>query len=387
MRNLIKIGGVLVVFGVLLFFGAHLLFAQEATPIRPTRPPQLSQKTRTQDTTLRAASDSLTAQETYVSEVILRAPWATRSLVYGGEESPPGKFGLNVYEIPDSLKEELPAPPLPEGPTSFTVAPNGDIYITDPLNERIQRFDQNGNFVSVIPIPPLEKSKYLHIQDIPEVSDSARLESLRRAGKLPKDGEVPPKPKTTNWYQWYWKAICVDQDNNVYLLWDGPNKTCVHKYDQAGKLLKTYPVLGVGGVGGAAPQIFCDSIGALFIKFAYSGKAGKFIAVFQIATATEALNEQQQKDTFRRTNMLVDGEGAIYVERILQDNTDPKHYWTLLKKYNPDGNLVATLQWEWRVGESWGPFVVHRKLVDTKGNIYVYYSTKSGISITKWYKQ
>jgi hypothetical protein len=210
---------------------------------------------------------------------------------------------------------------------------------------------------------------------------------LRRAGKLPKDGKVPPKPKTTNGYQWYWKSICVNQDNDVYLLWDEPAKTSVNKYEQSGKLLKTYPVFGFVGVGGAAPQIFCDSTGALFIKFAYSGKEGKFIAVFQLATAIEALNEQQQRDTFRRTNMLVDGKGATYVEEIQQDNTDAKHYWTLIKKYNPDGNLVATLQWGWTVHESWGPLVVHSKLVDNNGNIYLYHSTKEGITITKWHKQ
>jgi hypothetical protein len=238
MRNLIKIGEVLVLFGVLLFFGAQLLFTQEATPIRPTRPP------RTQDTTLRVGSDSLTPQETYVSAVIISAPWGKKNLVYDGEESPAGEFGIRIYEVPESLQQFADVPP-PEGPTSFTVAPNGDIYITDPLNGRIQRFDANGNFVSVIRIPPVERSEY------GQESDSARMERLRRAGKLPKiDNQIPEKPndvqvapKGTNWYKsTATNLICVDRSNNVYLLRaEGYTNQSLYKYDQQGKLLATYP--------------------------------------------------------------------------------------------------------------------------------------------------
>jgi hypothetical protein len=241
MRNLIKIGGVMVVFGLLIFFGGQVLFTQETKPIRPTRPP------RTQDTTLRVGSDSLTAQETYISAVVISAPWAKKNLVYDGEESPPGEFGVYQYVVPESLKQWVDAG-KPEGPTSYTVAPNGDIYITDPLNERIQRFDANGNFVSVIPIPLPEWGEY-----VLELSDSAKVERLRRAGKLPKiHDQIPKEPNdvqegpTTlnryqNRYQYVWSLICVDQNNNVYLLWwEDYTEQTLCKYDQQGKLLATY---------------------------------------------------------------------------------------------------------------------------------------------------
>jgi hypothetical protein len=361
MKSLTKIGGLVVLCGLLVFFGATLLFTQEAKQIRPTRP------VKTADTT---------AQETYVSKVILSAPWAKKNLVYDGEESPPGEFGLQAFIFPeDSLKEELPAPPLPEGPTSFTIAPNGDIYITDPLNERIQRFDANGNFVSVIPIPPLEKSKYLHIQELPELqeSDSARVERLRRAGKLPKDGKVPPKPKTTNWYQYVWSLICADRSNNIYLLWWGDyTKQTLCKYDQQGKLLATYPFFPEVRIGGGLNKLYCDSTDRLL--FEYSRKlADKIILslkeelllkkpsapfTFQIGTADRMFTPEEQKATLRR-------EG----------------------RETSDFSKIRERAWKELPGKFWGPEIWDYEFVDEKGNFYLYWPTKEGIIITKWYKQ
>ncbi|MGB8657985.1 MAG: hypothetical protein WCE90_09415 [Candidatus Zixiibacteriota bacterium] len=112
-------------------------------------------------------------KETYTSKVILQAPWAKKNLVYDGEESPPGGFGVYQYVVPESLKGQGDAG-LPEGPTSFAVAPNGDIYITDPLNSRIQRFNPEGQFISVTPDIKTQRYK--------------------------------------------WTVICVDPKDNVYLL-------------------------------------------------------------------------------------------------------------------------------------------------------------------------
>jgi sugar lactone lactonase YvrE len=80
-------------------------------------------------------------QETYVSKVVIQAPWGAKNLVYDKEESKPGEFGFH------SSEEATIAP------NTFTIAPNGDIYIVDPLNKRIQRFNKDGQFISVIPIP------------------------------------------------------------------------------------------------------------------------------------------------------------------------------------------------------------------------------------------
>jgi hypothetical protein len=270
--------------------------------------------------------------------------------------------------------------PLPEGPTSFTVAPNGDIYITDPLNERIQRFDANGNFVSVIPIPPLEKSKYLHIQELPELSDSARTESLRRAGKLPKREEpydvqvVPPKPKPTNWYQYVWSLICADRSNYIYLLWWGDyTKQTLCKYDPQGKLLNTYPFFEEVRIGGGLNKLYCDSSDRLL--FEYSRKlADKIILslkeelllkkpsatfTFQIGTTNRVFTPEEQKTTLRRG-----GREIPDLSKLKQQT------WKQL----PGKLLELNTIWNY-------------DFIDEKANLYHYCPTKEGIVITKWYKQ
>jgi hypothetical protein len=326
-------------------------------------------------------SEATEEKDTYVSEVILRVPWAKRNLAYHGEQSPPGEFGLHAMALPDSLRGKLPDPPLPEGPTSFTVAPNGDIYITDPLNKRIQRFNANGSFVSVIPIPPLEKSEYLHIQELPELSDSAKVESLRRAGKLPKtldQNRKEPKdllsePKTINGYQYVWSLICVDQSNNVYLLWWGDyTKQTLCKYDQGGQLLATYPFFPEVRGRGAGNKLYCDESDALFFEYYRKLTHNGILSIkeqlllkepygpftFQIGTADRAFNSEEQKATLRRG-----------VRKAL------------------DLSEVKRQAWQELPGEFWGSQIWDYEYVDQDGNFYHYWPTKEGVIIAKWHKQ
>lgn len=279
MKSLIKPAGLVVVVGLLIFFGAKVLFTQEPSRIKPTRPP------RTQDTT---KVPEPIQKETYVSKVILQASWAEKNLVDDGEESPPGQFGIRVYSVPESLKEFGDAPP-PEGPTSFTVAPNGDIYITDPFNERIQRFDENGNFVSVIPIPHFEKSKYV------------------------------------KGYQHEWTLICADRYNNVYLLWwEDYTEQYLCKYDQEGKLLATYPLFPEVRFEGGG-KLYCDSSDTLFFEY-WRKDTDKIMPslkeelllkkpyapfTFQIGTADRVFSFEEQKRTLRKGVIKTGGAREI----------------------------------------------------------------------------
>jgi hypothetical protein len=283
--------------------------------------------TTDKDATKRATNPE---SEDIVSEVVLRAPWAEKNLVYDGEESPPGEFGLHSIVFPDSLRGKLPDPPLPEGPNAFTVAPNGDLYITDPLNKRIQRFDANGNFISVI--PNIEGSRY------------------------------------------EWSLICADRIGDVYLLWWGYNYTdqALRKYNQEGNLLTTYPLFPEVRFGGSC-RLYCDDSGRLF--FEYSRKeSGKIIVslkeelslkrpyagyTFQIGTWDLVFTPQQQEATLR--------EGVREVSN-----------WTEMKKLR---DLKASGE-GLELSNIW-----NRDFVDEKGDFYLYYPTTEGISITKWHKQ
>jgi hypothetical protein len=353
MKSLIKIGGVVVLFGLLVFFGAQLLFTQEVKQIRPIKPVKIA------DTT---------AQETYVSKVILSAPWGKKNLVYGKEESPPGEFGYHVSE-----ETEV-------GPSCFAVAPNGDIYIADRLNNRIQRFNSEGGFISTIPMP------------------------------------ISPVD------------ICIDQNNNLYLLrygWkpeelgDRPGTVgAVLKCDQKGNILKTYPVFT--GVKATANFIYCDKFGRIFVA---SG------GVYQVGTPTEVFSLEQQKNSeikgflginsvpldsncFFQAASLPQGRfRALFLVSFQGDTLKTyRSYppiqgsffgcdkqlniyvgsYSGMRKYNPNGDLIAG----WKFGCEKPYFEVYDfggsrgRTLDEKGNLYVLcYSEEDGIEVIKWYKQ
>jgi hypothetical protein len=215
-------------------------------------------------------SEGLADEQTYVSEVVLRAPWAEKNLVYDGEESPPGEFGLHSIVFPDSLRGKLPDPPLPQGPTAFTVAPNEDIYITDPLNYRIQSFGADGQFKSFVP--------------------GIRIE----------------------WYKW--GLVCVDRNQDLYLLcWGYNDRQVVQKYNRSGELVLTYPLFEQRGRGrGAGTRLECDSSGRLFLEYYKRMKRNDYILMtFQIGTVDQAFSAQQQKSTETRGSRTNRSAGKI----------------------------------------------------------------------------
>jgi hypothetical protein len=363
MKNLIKIGGIVVLFGLLAFFGAQLLFTQEVKQIKPIRP------SKPQDTI---------PKDTYVSKVIISAPWGEKNLYKyaGGEESPPGEFGYYVSE-----ETEL-------GPNAFTVAPNGDIYITDPLNKRIQKFSSEGGFLSAIPCTQMEH-------------------------------------------------LCVDAQGNIYTgRFDHTAYPVVYKYNQSGNLRATYQ-LGLKQESGphtppqyvwdGSGELYCDNKGRLFITYqkfydkplfpgdTLSSKAG---FLMQIGTSSMPLSFEQQKRTIKvggfpgantcaldRDQFFRSHSGKFYLVDFNEDTVkvitipnlkgfigfdgnlnaythdyDFEKKINVVRKYNPDGILISTIQYYPNHFVSPG--------VDCQGNLYVFTWFKDkGVEVTKCYKQ
>jgi hypothetical protein len=240
MGKLVKIRGPAVVCALIVLFGIIFLFGHESPGIQP------SGLGEAQYANLRLGSEPSTAQESYVPEVIISAPWGEKNLVYDGEASPPGQFGYHVNE-----ETEM-------GPSCFAVAPNGDIYIVDPLNKRLQKYTSGGSFVSTIPFASLGKD-------------------LRTISVV---------------------DLCVDRDDNIYLLLYGPradwdkatedNMGRVLKCDQQGNLLQTYPVLT--GVASTANFVYCDEQGRIFM-------ACRGVGPYQLGTSEHVFPLDQQRDS------------------------------------------------------------------------------------------
>jgi hypothetical protein len=328
-------------------------------------------------------------QETYVSEVIIQAPWGEQSLYdstygwYAGkEESKPGEFGYYASE-----ETEL-------SPNSFSVAPNGDIYINDILNKRVQRFSPGGALISVIPI---------------------------NAG-----------------------LICVDNENNIYTTRAGRPLWYIDKYDQSGNLLKSYPIdiyskrkisddwIESRGLGG----LYCDNSGNVFIAFRYDfmklDRAAKAFldsswgGLCQVGAAASAFSLEEQKnytiregflganssalaqgyfigvggrlhlvsfqgDTIRTYHSIrgsfmgCDEEGNVYTQESnlhVYGNEDRETLAPLVRKYNTKGELVASFKY-WCEKPYYGSIT----FLDNKGNLYLLsQSFKDGLRIIKWSK-
>jgi len=361
MRAYFKLMMVLVVVGILLAGYALLATGQKKTALSEG-----------------VESKEPSGQETYVSEVIIQAPWGEKNLYKwaGGEESKPGEFGHYV-----SRETEL-------GPNTFTVAPNGDIYINDQLNKRIQRFGPNGDFISVIPVS---------------------------AGNL----------------------MCVDKDNNIYAVVNLKRRLLgINKYDQAGNLLKSYPI---GTERKSLLNIFCDNSGRVFMEFLYSitrVEKGKEISIdwngiSQVGNSARAFSLEEQKSLTRKDAYLGsnsaaldkdllfhedhglawNGYGNLYLVSFAGDTVrvlkslrgfllgcdeslnvythqyDEKKHERVVRKYNSKGELISTFQY-WCGKPYTGIYTLRGcAFLDSKGNVYVFCeSYKDGIKVTKWYK-
>jgi hypothetical protein len=322
-------------------------------------------------------------RETYVSEVIIQAPWAEKCLYQygGGEESPPGEFGHYVSE-----ETEL-------GPNSFTVAPNGDIYVSDPLNKRLQRFGPNGQLLSVIPV---------------------------MAG-----------------------LICVDGANNIYTSRAGNPMWFIDKFDQTGNLLESYPIdiyrrrtFDGGTESRGLDGIYCDNSGNVFIAFHYElmkldKTAGSFSdtswgGLCQVGDAARvfSLDEQNSnmiKDGFWGANSSAvdqayfvgnpaklhlisfkgetlrtinstqgsfigqDKDGSIYTQQLnlaIYGDEDRETKAPLVRKYNVRGEQVASFKY-------WceKPYFGSLTYLDLNGNLYLLcQSLGDGLRVIKWHK-
>jgi hypothetical protein len=295
-----------------------------------------------------AQSDSGSAgKETYVSQVIIDAPW--------GKD--PGQFG--IYE-PDEGPNH--------GPFTFTISSQAEIFIYDSVNHRIQKFDSNGRFISVIPLT------------------ATGIE------------------------------ICVDPSGNVYLYHTSRVPQLIIQYDSKGNLLKEYPNLwddeGMRVFGGA--HIYCDKSGKLFLS--YHSDSLKTYVFFQVGTTEINFLPEQQKATFRKgfvgTNTVVfDQEknlqlrgnrfhlvdkseksireykplvgGFVGVDSLLNIYTyryDEKKDVEEMRKYSHEGDLVA----EFNVQTDDFVWTSRSHIVDEHGNIYVMSTSKEGLKIIKW---
>jgi hypothetical protein len=298
-----------------------------------------------------AQSDSTTMiKETYLSRVIIDVPW--------GKE--PGQFG--VY-----FSEEVSTG---VGPFTFTISPHGDIYIIDPENARIQKFDSDGRFLLAIP--------------------------LSKGGM----------------------DICVNSSGMIYLYDGSLVPKIIYQFDTKGNLLKEYPIVWKDGSMGWGP-LYCDKSGKLFLS--YRSDSLKVPMIFQVGTTEIVFTEEQQKATLREgfvgSNNVVLNQGKIFQNKegdlhLVDDSSrsvkkfnsycmnlgqagftgvdNEMNIYTLkydggkgmevMRKYNPAGDLMV----EFNIQKEDYIWTSRSLVLDELGNIYVMSTSKDKLKIIKW---
>ncbi|MDH4222917.1 MAG: hypothetical protein OEV55_05185 [candidate division Zixibacteria bacterium] len=284
-------------------------------------------------------------QQTYTPQVILSASWGDKNLFEDRVLSEPGKIGF-----------ALSSEGLECGPTAFTVAPNGDIYIADIVNDRVQRFSSNGSFLAIVP-------------------------------KLRVGTDV---------------GMRVDKEGNIYTGHFYTADPYVMKYDPQGNLVVTYQITKDEEMGtdrpyhwGGQGNILLDDSGRVFVQYI----KGAIEYSFQVGTTTAPFSSAQQKtswqegffgitanlptDNKRYTGNLL-GVDDKFEYRIEEDIKNQNI--SIITKYDLISRLIGTYTLDWSKIECplLTAFSMGGSQVFDKGNIYVFCSDKEGVRIIKW---
>ena len=207
-------------------------------------------------------------------------------------------------------------------PTELALDSQGNIYIIDGGNQRVQKFDKDGNFL------------------------------LMWGSQGPGDGQflfqVPPA---------HYGSLTVDKDGYVYVT-DHFNR--VQKFDGNGKFLMKFGDTGYAdGKFYTLYGVVVDDQGNIYTadwtkyEIQEFNSEGKFLQKWEVPSCQLGATPFPQ-------NLFVDGQGQLYVTN---DGGD------CIQKFDSQGNLLQ--QWG-GTGRSDGQFDKPLSIaLDTQGNIYV----------------
>ncbi|HEY4716538.1 MAG TPA: hypothetical protein VII00_05480 [bacterium] len=233
-----------------------------------------------------AISLAITFLLTYSSNVIAQAEMnaKTQVIVKSKYGSADGEFGLKVFE--DQSWAE---------PSGIAVDLKGNIYIADPLNNRIQKFDKTGKFMFKIS---------LNIQ-----------KKLQRFGKTIND-------------------ITVDREDNLYAV--SGHEQRIFKYNEVGQFIQSISLKEMdiawdrwrgwrSGIYLQPKRISVDKIGNIYlessnelIKFSKEGKLSK---------------KWVREGGSNEASYFIEQTGLLYFSRQIG-------VW---EKYDQNGNLLGTV--------------------------------------------
>ena len=182
-------------------------------------------------------------------------------------------------------------------PWGIAVSPDGRVYVADTWNHRIQIFDEDGNFIS-------------------QFGDFANP-----------IGDITANPGQF----WGPRAIALDADGNLYVA-DTGNKR-IQKFDPDGTFL------GVWGGGGLIPGRFeeptgvaIDSQGHIYVADTWNQRIQKFDTDFNYVTEWPVVG-WDTTNIVNKPYIVLDSRDQVYI-------SDPENYRIIV--YSAEGELLST---------------------------------------------
>ncbi|HHJ05950.1 MAG TPA: hypothetical protein ENK24_00455 [Anaerolineae bacterium] len=230
-------------------------------------------------------------------------------------------------------------------PRALTVSPQGQIYVADSGNHRVQVFDQNGNFLKQWggeegPAPgQLTEIWGIAVSEDGKVyvSDTwnHRVQIFDEDGNYLSEfglfadtqGDVNAAPGNF----WGPRDILLDRDGNLYVA-DTGNKR-IQKFTPDGQFL------GAWGGGGITPGRFeepvglaTDSAGNIYVADTWNRRVQKFDSSFNFISEWPVIGWDSQ-NVPNKPFIAVDSQNRVFI-------SDPENYRIIV--YDSEGNLLAT---------------------------------------------
>ena len=196
---------------------------------------------------------------------------------------------------------------------SLTVDKDGDVYVTDALN-RVQKFDRQGTFLMKFGDTGYADGKFLNLYGIAVdnqgniyTTDWAtyEIQKFDGEGKFLRKWEVPScHPGGISFPQ----NLALDKEGQVYVTNDGGN--CIQKFNSQGSLLQEWGATGTGDGQFDKPlSIALDAQGNIYVTDNGNNRIQKFDPSGNFMVAYGPFDYP--------VGIAMDGEGYVYVVEIV----------------------------------------------------------------------
>ena len=236
-----------------------------------------------------------------------------------------------------------------EFPWSLALDSSNNVYVSDLGNQRIQKFDADGNFITLWSIGgynhatgvATDTSNNVYVYHVyAQSSPISYVEKYTSNGDLIKSWAIPNPPgPNVNDVQ---TAIAVDSSNNVY----ASNNDTIFKFTSDGTLIKSWGSSGKNiGQFNQIVGLATDSLNNVYVTDKYNGRVEKYTSDGDFIKAWNCCNAEPQGIATDKSNnvyVTVYNDGGIF-------------------KFTSDGDFVT----------SWAAPSAYGVAIDPSGKVYV----------------